>query len=176
MSIETTALILAWAAILILAFAMAGLLRQIHFLRQGLHPERLRAGPKIGEPALSLGDVPISSGRPTALVFVDNKCQTCRRIMPELSGLAAQTKGDLQLMLLFREEADGSRDYGISVLENQREAFARYRVPLTPFAVLVTRDGLIAAAEPLGSPEAVRIFAQRVGETLGELGREGALP
>jgi hypothetical protein len=148
MDFETSALVLAWLAIAVLAFAMAGLLRQVILLRAALlAPAAARLGPMIGSPAPALPGIDYT-GKRTVLLFADEHCESCRSILGALD--PAPEKPDV--VVLFKAGANGQPVAPERLFVHQSELFDRLGVDITPFAVMVGGDARIAAAEPLGSP------------------------
>jgi hypothetical protein len=162
MSFEATALLLAWVMIVILAFAMAGLLRQVHALSTGRPVRRLGLGLQVGTPAPELSAPTVLAGATTALVFADNACATCEVVLPELARLA-KANGDraLRFAAVYRNGKSEIDTPALAVLEGETEAFENYRIPATPFGVVVARDGTVADAQPIGSVEVLHQFVRR---------------
>ncbi|GAA4378408.1 hypothetical protein AB0C69_23395 [Actinomadura sp. NPDC048032] len=145
MSFQNSALLLSWAAILLLALVVAGLVRQVHALGRGAaRPAGL--GPAPGAPAPAFDRL-----GPGLLLFLDRECGVCADV------LAAVPAGR-PLHAIFAGPPPGEpAPPGVTVLAGEQDGlFADYRVPATPFAVLVGADGRVRAAEPVGSPEALR--------------------
>jgi hypothetical protein len=164
MDFHTSALILAWAAILVLAFAMAGLLRQVRALSAG-SATPLPLGPPIGSVAPSLH----SSGQTdwqgtTVALFLDESCQSCDRALRLAEDLAATNGERIRLVAVFPTGMNGHRPRRVEVVEDAGEAFARFRVPMTPYGVVIGGDGRIEHAAPLGAEQGL---AELVERTLG---------
>ncbi|MFG2002984.1 hypothetical protein ACGFNU_27875 [Spirillospora sp. NPDC048911] len=154
MSFQTSALLLSWAAIVLLALVVAGLVRQVHALNQG---------PRAGESPLGLAPGTRAPGfdrlGPGLLLFLDVDCGVCAEVLD-----AAGTLGR-PVHAIFAHAAPAAP--GVTVLANERDGlFDDYAVPATPFAVLVDARGRVRAAEPVGSTEALR-------ELLGDTGLLG---
>lgn len=148
MSFQNSALLLSWVAILLLALVVAGLVRQVHALGQGAPSAGLGPAPGTAAPAFDrLG--------PGLLLFLDRDCGVCTDV------LAAAGALDRPLHAIFAgPPPDPGPPPGTTVLTGEQDGlFADYRVPATPFAVLVGADGRVRAAEPVGSPEALRELA-----------------
>ncbi|TMR06480.1 hypothetical protein ETD83_04515 [Actinomadura soli] len=146
MSFQSSALLLSWVAILLLALVVAGLVRQVHALGQGTSsPTGL--GPAPGTPAPSFDRL-----GPGLLLFLDRDCGVCTDVLAAADGL-----GPLHA-IFSGPPADGAAALpGATVLTGEQDGlFADYRVPATPFAVMVGADGRVRAAEPVGSPGALR--------------------
>lgn len=145
MSFQNSALLLSWAAILLLALVVAGLVRQVHALGRGAsRPAGL--GPAAGAPAPAFDRL-----GPGLLLFLDRECGVCADV------LAAVPAGRPLQAIFAGPPPDEAPRPGVSVLADEQDGlFADYRVPATPFAVLVGDDGRVRAAEPVGSPEALR--------------------
>ncbi|TDD77753.1 hypothetical protein [Actinomadura rubrisoli] len=160
MSFQNSALLLSWVAILLLALVVAGLVRQVHALGTGA-PGPAALGPATGTPAPAFDRL-----GPGLLLFLDRDCGVCADVL--------SAAGDLgrPLHAIFSGPApdaapgpapgpaSGSAPDGPTVLAGERDGlFAEYRVPATPFAVIVGADGRVRASEPVGSAEALRELA-----------------
>jgi hypothetical protein len=162
MSFEATALILAWGAIAVLAFAMAGLLRQVRALTMLIAGDLApAAGPQRGQvvPAELVGGAFANGGGAgRLLVFMDGDCPVCEELAPQLAALGERGVG---VRLVFRDGAKAIAGANLEVLEGMSESFERLGVPATPYVVRVGQGGTIADAAPIGSPEALRRFVER---------------
>jgi hypothetical protein len=153
MSFESAALVATWVAIMLLGLAMAGLVRQVTILRNGPRLRSLSWGPVIGSHAPTVGSLGEIAG-PMALFFADAECLNCGRLLPKFVSLA-QNNGSMDHVVVFSGTANGYDTRGVRVLTNQREAFQAYRIPVTPFGVVVTDRRIIARAGAIGSDEAL---------------------
>ncbi|WP_067488438.1 hypothetical protein [Actinomadura hibisca] len=145
MSFQTSALLLSWLAIGLLALVVAGLVRQVHALSQGApRPSELGPPPGTRAPAFErLG--------PGLLLFLDRDCGVCAEVLAAADGLGRP------LHAIFAGAAPEGLAPEVTVLAGEQAGlFEDYRVPATPFAVLVDAAGRVRAAEPVGSPEALR--------------------
>ncbi|WP_199485339.1 hypothetical protein [Actinomadura craniellae] len=147
MSFQISALLLSWTAILLLSLVVAGLVRQVHALGSGGRPATLGPPPGGSAPAFDrLG--------PGLLLFLDADCGSC----PEVLAAAERIDGT-PVRAIFAGPAPVA---GIPVLAGEPELFDAYRIPATPFAVVVGGTGRVLGAEPVGSPAALRSFLDRV--------------
>ncbi|MBO2453945.1 hypothetical protein J4573_43130 [Actinomadura barringtoniae] len=145
MSFQTSALLLSWVAILLLALVVAGLVRQVHALSRGV-PQRTTLGPAPGTPAPAFDR--LGAG---LLLFLDLDCGVCTEVLGSAGELGRPFKA------IFAEDGPTAVPPGVSVLTGERHGlFEAYGVPATPFAVIVDGDGRVRTAEPVGSPEALR--------------------
>jgi hypothetical protein len=162
MSFHSSAIVLAWLAILILAFAMAGLLQQVRRLSAGRSTQAtmgLRSGmqaPPLRQDAQPLPEVN------TVVLFLEPGCEVCERNLRRAEDLAEENEGDLHVVAIFPASADGFRPRRVEFVEHGSEAFSRYQVPLTPFGVAVDRSGRVVQAMPLGSEEALEELVARL--------------
>lgn len=160
MSFEAAALILAWGAITVLAFALAGILRQVRALTMLMAGQAApAAGPQRGAivpPELLAGGTANGGGR--LLVFMDRDCPACAELDPQLAALGVT---GMDVRLVFRDSARAIAGTELGVLEGMSESFERLGVPATPYAVRVGEGGTVADAAPIGSPEALRGFIER---------------
>lgn len=163
MSFEATALLLSWVAIAMLAFAMAGLLRQIKVLT-GLvaaGSSLAGSGPQVGArlpPELRSDTATNEPGRRQLLVFMEEHCPACAAIEPELARLGTTERVDIRLV--FSGKAKQTPGHQLTTFEGMSAAFDQLGIPATPFAVRLGADGRIAQTRPVGSPEALRRFVE----------------
>lgn len=171
MPFEATALLLAWGAITVLAFAMAGLLRQVRTLTALVAGETVPApGPSAGQkvPPELLASSLNGAGPDRTLVFMDGECPGCAAIAPELGRLADDPVVDIYAV--FPDRASDLARGRVVALEGMSAAYRRLQVPATPFAVHVGAEGLITDAAPIGSAQALRRFVERQGEEVSNAG------
>ena len=149
MSFETSALVVTWVALLLLAFVVAGLVRQVHALSSGAGARPARAALRAGDRAdlVALGTDP-----PAVLLFLRATCHTC---VDALAEAVAVTEDRTSVVALYEGQVPGPTP-GVVALGNQGDLFTAYGALATPFAVLVGADGRITAAAPVGSRAAVR--------------------
>ncbi|GLY90629.1 hypothetical protein [Actinoallomurus iriomotensis] len=146
MSFETTALLLTWVALVLLALVVAGLVRQVHHLTQG--PRARDLGLRTGTSAPALDRVRAEPERATLLLFLSDDCPVCHDVFHEALGL----HGAPAIRAIFAEEAiGGDPPANMTVLPRQAELFTAYRVPATPYGVIIGADGRVRTAEPVGS-------------------------
>lgn len=162
MSFDTAAIVLAWVAILLLAFVVAGLIRQVHGLMEGAQSPGLVPGPRSGSPAPPIPSIGESWSNPALVVFVDDDCESCRDLLPEFVRIARSGPDDWDYVAAFAHASGGFAENGVAVIENQDRLFRSYRVPATPFAVLISADGLVVASQLIGSPDALVQFLQSI--------------
>jgi thiol-disulfide isomerase/thioredoxin len=171
MSFEATALLLAWGAIAMLAFALAGLLRQVKVLTGLINGgPTLAGGPAVGGrlPPELFSDVTTNgSGRGRLLVFMGEHCPTCAAIEPELARISETER--IEIRLVFRGSAKPMADGQLPTLEGMSAAFDQLKIPATPFALHIGTDGRIEQARPIGSPEALRQFVEATHEETSPL-------
>ncbi|MFG1952051.1 hypothetical protein [Micromonospora sp. NPDC048830] len=157
MSFQTSALILSWIAILLLALVVSGLVRQVHALSSGAVQRRPESvGLRPGSPAPGLARlVPAPSAVPLVLLFLDRECGTCAEVLAEAAGQVDPAR--LEFRVLYRDDPPAhAAGLPVTVLGGQGELFERYDVLVTPFATVVDRAGRVLRAEPLGSRAALR--------------------
>lgn len=157
MDFVTSALILSWLAIVLLALVVARLVRQVHELQQGGARQPRRLGLATGEVAPGLDALDPTPGTAMLLLFLSTGCRTCREVLAEA---LQNTQAGLEIRVLYAGEAPaGSIEAGgrtITAYGGQAAMFERYDAIATPFAVLVDETGRVARSEPLGSAGAAR--------------------
>ncbi|BCL12303.1 hypothetical protein [Micromonospora sagamiensis] len=157
MSFQTSALILSWIAILLLALVVSGLVRQVHALSNGSvqrPPETV--GLRPGAPAPGFARLaPVPPAGPLVLLFLDPDCGTCTEVLTEAADRAS--RGGPEFRILYRTDAPArATGLPVTVLTGQAELFDRYDALATPFATVVDPAGRVLHAEPLGSRAALR--------------------
>ncbi|OLF19125.1 hypothetical protein [Actinophytocola xanthii] len=151
MSFQTSALIVTWVALLLLALVVSGLVRQVHALSSGTvrHTARSGARPGTGAPDLDR----LGTRLPAVLLFLSPTCHTCTEVLEETAG---EVGDRIPVHALYEGAAPDPPPAGVTVHPDQGDLFAAYGALATPFAVLVDDDGRIGAAAPVGSRAAVR--------------------
>ena len=105
MSFQTSALILSWIAILLLALVVSGLVRQVHAMSSGLVQRRPESvGLRPGSPAPGFARLaPVPPAAPLVLLFLDPDCGTCAEVLAEATGQV--DRADLEFRVLYRDSA-----------------------------------------------------------------------
>lgn len=144
MSFTASALLVSWAAILLLAFALAGVLARVHRLELAL------AGP-ASLPTPVGGPLPLAGvdHGPLLVLLVDDGCASCEQAAAAVTDLEARG------VALVRRRHDHPDD------------FAALDVTATPHAVVADAGLHVVASLPVGSP---RLLAEAI-ETLSALER-----
>ncbi|MDQ3401951.1 MAG: hypothetical protein M3548_00960 [Actinomycetota bacterium] len=154
MSFQTSALILTWVALLLLALVTAGLVRQVHALSSTPSRPAARIGPLPGHPAPGVDR--IAPALPAVLLFLSPNCHTCAEALAETTRLTEIDSGATwSVHGLYSGDAP-EIVAPATAHAHQSGLFAAYDVIATPFAVLVGTDGRVTTAGPVGSRKAVR--------------------
>lgn len=148
MNFVTTAILISWLGIILLALVVAGLLRQVHALQGG--KRTVVIGPQPGDSAPILPFVDMGTRTERVFLFVDTACRTCASAL-RLLDKSAESFQDKEFIAVFR---NGAQTDLVSArhVSNQSAAFEQFHVPVTPFAVVVSEEGLVKRAGPIGSP------------------------
>ncbi|MDO3703064.1 hypothetical protein Q3W71_15445 [Micromonospora sp. C28SCA-DRY-2] len=166
MSFQTSALILSWIAILLLALVVSGLVRQVHALSNGAAGRPGSVGLRPGSAAPGFRDLAPPSPATLVLLFLDSGCATCHHLLDEVAERAAPT--DVVLRVLYRHAAPAAAtDLPVTVHTEQAELFDRYDAIATPFAVVVDPTGRVRRSEPVGSRAALRHLLDQVDQPSG---------
>lgn len=128
---------------------------------------RQRAGVPVGSPAprfelpgacaegRSLASL-CARGHPVVLVFADARCCPCQQLFPHIGRWQATLARQLTIVVVSNGAPSANRSlceqYAIAdvLLQNDSELLDAYRIPGTPSAVVVARDGTIATATATG--------------------------
>ena len=165
MSFQTSALVVTWAALLLLALVVSGLVRQVHALSR--EPRRAqRLGPRPGSPAPGLGR--LGAQPPAVLLFLSEDCHTCAEVLAE----AGRLVGDrTPVHALYAQAPPVSASPAVTptvtVHGGQADLFDGYDAVVTPFAVVVGRDGRVERSEAIGSAAALRTLLNRLEDQVG---------
>ncbi|MEV6105049.1 hypothetical protein AB0M28_10080 [Streptomyces sp. NPDC051940] len=158
MDFTTSALIASWAAILLLALVVSGLVRQVHQLSRTQPQRPGRVGLTPGADAPGLAGV-LEPGRPGVLLFLDADCRTCAYVLGEAGAWSARHGSDAaQVRALYAGAAPSGGDGAVSVLPvlpHRADLFEAYDAIATPFAVATDAEGRVVRSEPLGSATAL---------------------
>ena len=170
MSFTMSAFLVTWAAIALLAFAMSGLVRQVHALAsQQAVP--LRAGPPIGAvlPDLDGALRFPPPARPTVLLFSEATCSTCAELLPELARLAGEHRERIQFGVVFRGPGTAVDGPVVAAFEHRSELFDRLGISAVPYAIVTSPRGVVLDARPTGSVALLRrlVDAAVAGTTEG---------
>ena len=144
MSFTTAALILAWLAIIVLAFGFAALLQQVRILQAAL---RLPAGARAGLPESARSLRPLTTSR--RYVFTaEPGCSICAEVLPEFRKLAVTYAGAAEFAVLAAS-GDYQRSDGVEVLVDA-QAYRDLAPSWSPGIVVIAADGTVIEAVPGG--------------------------
>lgn len=161
MSFQTSALILSWIAILLLALVVSGLVRQVHALSSGAVRRPESVGLRPGSPAPGFSALAPVPPAPLVLLFLHHGCGTCTELLDEATGQV--DRPGFALRVLYRGSVPPEvAELPITVLGDQAELFERYDAIATPFAVVIDGAGRVLRSEPVGSRGAFRHLLDRV--------------
>ena len=158
MSFETTALLVTWVALVLLALVVAGLVRQVHHLAQG--PRTPEMGLAPGSRAPGLDRIGAEPGQATLLLFLSEDCPACQDVFQEALGMRA---GPATRAIFAEEPVVADPPVHLRVLPGMGELFTAYQVPATPYGVIVGADGRVRTAEPVGSVRGLHALMAEVG-------------
>ncbi|MGW1542015.1 hypothetical protein ACWCPM_17585 [Streptomyces sp. NPDC002309] len=160
MDFTTSAVIVSWVAIALLALVVSGLVRQVHQLSRAQPHRPGRVGLATGASAPGLTtpgpDGLLPADRAALLLFLDADCGTCGQVLAEARAWTVrQGDGAPQVLGLYAGPAPRDAESAVPLLGERPELFAAYDIPATPYAVAVDAQGRIARSEPLGSATAL---------------------
>jgi methylamine dehydrogenase accessory protein MauD len=167
----TVSIWLLWGVVIILAFTVLALARQIGVLHERVAPAGALvggSGPGVGEPspllevhalagnAITVGGR-LAAGRALLMLFVSHTCPICKKLIPVAQDF---TKTE-RLEVLFVGDGDLAEQqrliaqFGIDAKRfvNSPQIGLTYRVDKLPYAVLLDNEGLISAKGLVNSRE-----------------------
>ena len=174
-----------WVVVLLLGFLLLGALRSIEWLRwrvdqlEATMPSRvgrsgLRPGKKAPDftlPSASGGEVSLHdyAGRKVLVVFTQTGCGPCGEIVPELNRLE---RDGVQVLVVNRGNLAETRAWAAEtgarcpvLAQEGLDLARRYEVFATPFAFLVSEQGVVVSKGIVGSPRHVRFVLSGAEET-----------
>jgi len=153
-----------WLVVLVLAFLLAGSLRQLGLIQlrlgddpgalitdSGLErgvqaPDFIAADGETGEP-VSLSDLPAA---PRLLVFASPGCLSCRELIPGLNEVRKTRRGEFDFLVICRGDIESCQAFGRMnrleapmVIDTNGQIEKDYLVTLTPFAYLLDHEGRV---------------------------------
>jgi methylamine dehydrogenase accessory protein MauD len=155
--------IVLWVVVLLLAFLLAGALRQLGLmqLRLGDDPGALitDTGLERGSEAPDFTGLDSESGEvvrlselptvPRMLVFASPGCLSCRELIPGLNEVR-RTRGELDFLVVCRGDLESCQAFGRMnrleapmVVDSTGQIEKDYLVTLTPFAYLIDHEGRV---------------------------------
>lgn len=153
--------VLLWVTVLVLAFAVVVLLRQIGVLHARLRPvgvHHANEGPERDAPAPTRR-FDFGAADVTLVVFTSPTCEICRSLLPSLRRLQRDYR-DVRL----EEVSHGPRT---------RREFDAWNVRSTPYVVAVDRDGIVRGGGVANSLEQIEVVIEEVLEGERDLERSG---
>jgi methylamine dehydrogenase accessory protein MauD len=154
--------IVLWVVVLVLAFLLAGALRQLGLmqLRLGDDPGALitDSGLERGAQAPDFTAIESESGelvtlsemiaKPRVLVFASPGCLSCRELIPGLNEVRKTRKGEFDFLVVCRGDVESCQGFGRMnrleapmVVDTNGQIEKDYQVTLTPFAYLLDDEG-----------------------------------
>ena len=153
-----------WLVVLVLAFLLAGSLRQLGLMQlrlgddpgalitdSGLErgaqaPEFIAADSETGE-AVALSSLPAV---PRLLVFASPGCLSCRELIPGLNEVRKTRSGEFDFLVVCRGDIESCRGFGRMnrleapmVVDTNGQIEKDYMVTLTPFAYVLDHEGRV---------------------------------
>jgi len=155
-----SAFLITWLAIALLAFAMSGLVRQVHALASSQQAVPFRTGPPIGAVLPDLNGAFRASHptRPTVLLFSEATCSTC-----------AEHREMIQFGVVFRGKGTAVDGPTVAAFEHRSELFDRLGISAVPYAIVTSPRGVVLDAQLTGSVTLLRqlVNAAVAGTTEG---------
>jgi methylamine dehydrogenase accessory protein MauD len=173
-----------WFVVLALSLLVVALARQVSVLHLRLGPrgalEIDDEGPPLGEApepveALDLDGEPVTvggPGDPRLVLFVSPACPVCREVLPSLPAVARETRTTPVVALddgvPEARAAYGSKRFGSRIVAapGLHEAF---RVPGTPYALVLDRLGVVQAKGTVNNLEQMEGLVDTARRRLEEM-------
>ena len=162
MSFTASAVLLAWVAIVLMALVLAGLLRQVHELRQTVpHARRSRRSHPFDGSALSEQGIEVDGVR--LLLLLDNECSTCTSIVTELPYMLSAAGLHATVLVYEGSEHAQASATGAQVVGHADDVFHVAGASVLPFAAARNADGSFGPGMPIGSVAELQTFLRNNG-------------
>ncbi len=169
MSFGASAMVLTWLAILFLALAVAGLIRQVRILARSLPESRISFHAARG------AEFAARSAR--LVLFLDTECRTCDALEPDLKELIQLPQPEIVLAFKgsavwpWLTESTTGNGHGTNpvIVPEARVLFEKFHVRLLPYLVALDRDDRVLAAQPIGSSSVLRTVISHFGDGATEI-------
>jgi hypothetical protein len=159
MSATTAAVVLAWMALLVLAFALAGTLKQLRDVQAAL----VELGARVGRSVAPRQLRPSSADRRAAVLLVDRNCAVCPEVLAEFLRLAPEVATRVDATVLSHaddERWEAVRRADAVRLVVDRAAYHQLDPGWRPAVLSIDAQGSVRSAIPAGSGEALREAVQ----------------
>ncbi|MET7640865.1 hypothetical protein [Streptomyces sp. NPDC005438] len=159
MDFVTSALLVSWVAIALLAFVVAGLVRQVHQLTRAGGTRRASSPRKVGidpgRPAPAIDEL-AGQDQDAVLLFLSDTCHTCEDVLAAAGEwVRREAPEQLAVRAVYAETTVTATDEVVPVLPDRADLFEAYDALATPYAVIVDRTGRVRRSEPVGSASAL---------------------
>lgn len=151
MSFMATALLLAWVAIVLLALAVAGLMRQVHLLLTERSVEGTAVSAPPG-PRLLPADL-MAVGAERIVLFASTTCVACSEVMPVMAEYSTRAGTSCTVITAAARHPQWPDE--LTYRENAADLFEQFGVTATPHALRIVGSEVVDSA-PVGSVEALR--------------------
>jgi len=165
-SFEASALLLAWVALVFLALALSGVVRQVRHLAAVIDVAadgggivrggRITGGTAVGSTPPGAGELAANFDGRFAVVFAAAGCRSCDDRLMELRDVA-DSRGRLPIVVVHRNQTPVPWESNGFDFESvyAPELFDSFNVVATPMAYTVDAEGAVVDALLLSSPAAV---------------------
>jgi hypothetical protein len=165
-SFEASAVLLAWVALVFLALALSGLIRQVRYLARAVDATgngggivrggRIAGSAVVGSTPPGLEGLAANFDGRFAIIFAAGGCRSCDDRLKEIRDVAV-SGGRLPIVVVHRDQALVPWESNGFHLESvyAPELFDSFNVVATPMAYTVDEQGAVVDALLLSSPTAV---------------------
>lgn len=151
----TAAMVLTWVVLVLLAFALAGILRQLRDVQAELRANAARSSRDSTAPEPVR---PTDAASLAVVLIADDNCPICADLAPLLPELAEDTPPDVEFVVLTASASAKWEALATGRVRAvaDRETFLAVDPGWRPALLAIDPAGSVLAAEPVGSVDALR--------------------
>jgi hypothetical protein len=147
MSVQTAALVLAWACLILLAFAMAGLLQQLRDIQARV----IELGAQGPQPLTGQRFEALAGGGPGVVLLASPSCALCGPVLEAFVRISERRRDLVFTGVSYGTSPDWPDTTGITMIIDH-DLYRDLDVPWSPALLLVDAQGTVMAAHPIDSP------------------------
>ncbi|MEU1251053.1 hypothetical protein ACPXB5_13025 [Micromonospora arida] len=158
MDLVTAALVLTWVVLVLIALGLAGMMRQLRDVQAAVHGHPSgRSGARLAPPTVR----PREGAQFALILLVDDNCSACAEVAPAFAASVRHLPAHIEPVMLGYDNS--TRYAGMDArFVADSTAYHHLDPGWRPALVLISAEGAVLLAEPVGSADALRTVAEHV--------------